>query len=95
MRLIDAECKELTETIGRIEFKTRKDILSWLDAAPTIDAKPVRYGHWVSKTDELGDEYTMCSNCMVEFKFKGTDGEMIYLDMKNTHYCPYCGAKNG
>lgn len=60
-----------------------------------VNFKRVRHGHWVLKTDELGDEYTMCSNCMVEFKFKGTDGEMIYLDMKNTHYCPYCGAKNG
>lgn len=41
MRLIDAECDALMETIGRRAFGTRQDIRDWLDSAPTVDAVPV------------------------------------------------------
>lgn len=38
MRLIDADCVELVETIWRRAFKTRSDIQDWLNNAPTVDA---------------------------------------------------------
>lgn len=41
MRLIDADCVELVETIGRRAFKTRNDIQDWLNNAPTVDAVQV------------------------------------------------------
>lgn len=49
MRLTDAECDALMETIGRREFKTRDDIQEWLDNAPTL------YGYvdFVNKIEEL------------------------------------------
>lgn len=41
MRLIDADCVELVETIGHKAFKTRSDIQDWLNSAPTVDAVQV------------------------------------------------------
>lgn len=41
MRLIDAECNSLMESIGRKAFNTRQDIQDWLDNAPTVDAVKV------------------------------------------------------
>ena len=49
-----------------------------IDKAPTVDAEPVRYGHW-----ELPPECTiavMCSECG-------------YRDLIKSNYCPRCGAK--
>lgn len=47
--------------------------------APTIDAEPVRHGHWVICSDGY---YPYCSKCKQE-----PDGKNM------TNYCSNCGAK--
>ena len=53
---------------------------SIIDKMPTVDAKPVRHGHW--EIDMRGN--WACSLC----------GNDPYHDnMKNMNYCPNCGAR--
>lgn len=50
---------------------------------PTVDAEPVRHGHWV----HLGGDEWCCSNC----------GEVIFTEgsweKPTDKYCNNCGAK--
>lgn len=75
MRLIDADA--LTEKVRCTNryFDVKFDI----DEAPTIDAEPVRHGHWVA--NRLCD-FWGCSCC----------GESTFLE-SDYQYCPNCGAK--
>ncbi len=50
--------------------------------APTVDAEPVRHGHWI---DEIG--MFLCSECGDAW---GTDNEEM---VRSFNYCPNCGAK--
>lgn len=53
--------------------------LADIDAQPTVDAEPVRHGHWI------GEYGWVCSECgyrIANWKFSSE-----YL------YCPNCGAK--
>ena len=52
--------------------------------APTIDAVPVRHGHWIKEFENEDGRNLRCSECrMVFFVGKGRDG----------NYCPECGAR--
>lgn len=53
-----------------------------IDAMPTVDAVPVRYGHWIYHPDwqEDGECGYECSECL-----RGVDVDYAY--------CPNCGAK--
>ena len=85
VRIIDAECPELMETIGRRAFKTREDIQKWLDDAPTLEVQPIIRARW--KFDGF---YFHCSNCGQEaLNYKTGCIGHTYL----TDYCPNCGAK--
>ena len=71
MRLIDADeagkgfCKNCIEKAickGRETVCTEKaNFLDALDNVPTIDAVPVKHGHWI-----LSDAYQTCSLCGVK-----------------------------
>lgn len=65
MRLIDAECDALMETIGRRAFGTRQDIRDWLDSAPTIDAVPV----------------VRCGDCKYHREINEKEREYLYPDV--------------
>lgn len=52
------------------------------DDAPTIDAEPVRHGHWINAGHDEWSHYRKCSVC----------GKLI-VNMSKTNYCPDCGAK--
>lgn len=91
MRLIDADalktkaikCETFKLTDAPVFFKAvgTKEI----DKAPTIDAEPIRHGHWVQRW--TGNEYIVfCSNCRTE-ALEIVDYELEY------NYCPNCGAK--
>lgn len=71
MRLIDAD--KLDFSYCDNEF----DCIFVVDKAPTIDAVPVRHGHWI---DGICGAYKICSVCdqISDFDFD---------------YCPNCGAK--
>ena len=52
---------------------------------PSVDAAPVRHGHWIYHTDNLfpNDSTQECSYCHEEES----------LTLHNENYCPNCGAK--
>ena len=54
-----------------------------IDKAPTVDAEPVRHGHWIEKGAGFNWHFE-CSACGWE------DGYPFNDRMK---YCPNCGAK--
>lgn len=88
MRLIDADeldIYDVSPAYGMcVMGVTQEDI----DDAPTVDAEPVRHGHWIRKFDtrfgpKLND-IIICSNCNIAFSTE---------DMFRRSYCPSCGAK--
>lgn len=97
MRLIDADA--LKETICTNVYPIRDIINSqdygmfWtggiekaIDDAPTIDAEPIRHGHW-EKQDDLGStEWQLCPICNRITKID-TVFDRVF------EYCPHCGAK--
>lgn len=50
-----------------------------LEDAPTIEAEPVRHGHWEWTDDPRTGDF-VCSNCL--------DHNIV-----RSRYCPNCGAK--
>ena len=82
MRLIDADAliKEAC-TEGAYGYVDAKQISD----APTIDAAPVRHGHWIYHPDDLfpNDSTQECSYCHAEES----------LTLYNENYCPNCGAR--
>lgn len=79
MRLIDADILKPEFVHGRWDarYVAEHDIVD----APTVDASPVKHGHWIWSDDLC--EYC-CSRC------GHTDDYGIHPDIE---YCPYCGAK--
>ena len=89
MRLVDAEmyCTELYNEMnypGRSEeFMTAIDVaIADLADAPTVDAVPVRHGHWETNSDR--PDSLICSVCNCGF-------DMWKHDPHN--FCPNCGSK--
>lgn len=58
------------------------DMKDTLESAPTVDAEPVRHGHWI------GD---FCSECGKD-ALCDCDKYEIYGTI-HSDYCPHCGAK--
>lgn len=82
MRLIDAESDYIKELINRIGFKSREDIQSFIDNAPTADARPNIYAEWIEyDRDVMGRSYYKCSRCGSEHH------------SKKANFCEDCGAK--
>lgn len=76
MRLIDGD--KLLEVIAEQERWNVPDfVYESIKNAPTIDAEPVRHGHW----NIIKGMPTQCSSCG------------YYVKQKTYKYCPYCGAK--
>jgi len=96
MRLIDV--KELKEWIenwfevnayyhpysksNNIPIPELYDILKRM---PTVDAEPVRRGHWINKGN-----YAICSECGAN---SGTQYNGLEPVPRCSRYCPNCGAK--
>lgn len=53
-------------------------LMSLINNAPTVDAEPVRHGHWVAEISD--EEEYKCSEC----------GDKEYY---TCNYCPNCGAR--
>ena len=63
-----------------IRYKMFENVI---DEQPTVDAEPVRHGHWIfNPKDALEMMFTLpkCSECGAESPVVG-------------NYCPHCGAK--
>ena len=101
MRLIDADA--LDNALTELRFNADGELAHWGDRkdwclhgsevekliadAPTVDAEPVRHGHWV-KSEDADDGY--CSVCECDMPMYREDWEWKYSE---TPYCPNCGAK--
>lgn len=84
MRLIDAD--ELCEQVWREALDTREKIEKLVLRQPTINAEPVRHGHWIftHKPNIYGGITVKCSEC-------GYEGVIAHIE--DHHYCWVCGAK--
>ena len=85
MRLIDAD--ELIERSYRERLENRELIAQMIESAPTVDAEPVRHGHWIE-----GNNFHWYSNSCSCCGYTRT------TDIKSNgwnqwKYCPNCGAK--
>ena len=85
MRLIDADALnkafDKSEAIEEIYGSDGLPVISEvIDAAPTIDAEPVRHGKWIDKSGGIEGAWNHCSVC-------GERAIELY------DYCPNCGAK--
>ena len=92
-RLIDAEAlvKQLTVEDRWIANKTY--FIERIEAAPTIEAEPVRHGRWECWVDEeCGLDHARCNECgHVEY-----DIDIFKLEREGNEamfYCGRCGAK--
>ena len=67
-----------------------------VDEAPTIDAEPVRHGHWIEYEPDNGIHFHKCSECGQGDMYQGTitdwNGRGFSFYYKR-QYCPVCGAK--
>lgn len=70
----------LTQYLSRLV--DQDDVLEAIDNTPTVDAEPVRHGHWLGKPI-AGYATVRCSNC-----------KSAFLENKGIwKYCPNCGTK--
>ncbi len=93
MRLIDADALKAKLKIGTSTATysdycngycdARQVDLDAIDAAPTIEAEPVRHGRWNYRHE---DDWCYCTACGTDAE--GSDGECLETD-----YCPHCGAR--
>lgn len=60
------------------------EIFQIINAAPTVDAEPVRHGHWIVNPLHYGGFRYECSDCGAVHR---TD------ERHHKPYCPDCGAK--
>lgn len=98
MRLIDADAlkKEMLKTYeyeyptasGAFDEFASRIVPNIISNAPTVDAEPVRHGHWIEAHDNDGLDYE-CSNrkcqCRISYNGAKVSGDF--------NYCPNCGAK--
>ena len=81
-QIVPADC-DTDEKVYAYKLGWNDAIDAIVESAPTVDAEPVKHGHWISRYhDENGCNYYthICSKCSFETL------------MRNT-YCPHCGAK--
>lgn len=70
-------CKDCEET-NDCSICDYRELIDGILNAPTIEAEPVRHGHWIT----TGFLTARCSVCDVEVH-----------ELEYGKYCPYCGAK--
>lgn len=111
MRLIDADTlkKELDEWALYItgdnagKAYDRGCVNFIIDYMQTVDAEPVRHGHWeISRINRYGLDYGgtayepcyTCSNCgIITESYVRLDEPIMPEDADFPKYCQYCGAK--
>ena len=91
-RYIDADA--LNAYIESAECNSVGKALQAIDNAPTISPDEVRgVGEWIVEQTAIGKDYTICSACKTDFKFKTDKGTLARLDMRGMPFCPSCGAR--
>lgn len=89
-RLIDAdELKQAALGVGEdvVCDDCTCEFLNLIDAQPTIEAEPVRHGHWIDKpTGKYGNWQSYCSACGKHSQIGGIESN------RHKPRCPWCGA---
>lgn len=100
MRLVDAdalnkEFRDFVRASNNSDFEptpTWNDAVSLVGSAPTVDAVPVRHGHWdfipSPSFDGEREYHAHCSECGYH-----EHAYTIRFVADNWLYCPHCGAK--
>lgn len=70
-----------------IEADHIKECMEKLNAAPTIEAEPVRKGEWRHRKGE----WPHCNKCHYDAEYN----ERTTTGYNLSNYCPYCGALMG
>ena len=89
MRLIDAdEFKRINKRLLHCDFPYLSELTleELLDEMPTVDAAPVKHGHWIQTQakDESGNAYYSCSVC--------GSGE-CHVPTVDVPFCWKCGSR--
>lgn len=82
MRLIDAnELNRLIQSGDDLIFDaaTERELIYMIDHQPTIEAEPVRHGHWMF-LPQKNSYLWKCSKCKGNFD-------------QQFSFCPHCGSK--
>lgn len=84
-RLIDADAlydivMDSIKPMTKNEAIILQDFIALVEDAPTVDAEPIRHGHWVDEKDQP----IYCSCCGFGKK---------YESKRSYAYCPKCGVK--
>ena len=77
---------EYVSTYGEAAVDVINHVETYVSEMPTIEAEPVRRGHWVLTRDEQY-EYCHCSEC-------GYDTGENWMIGSEIPYCSQCGSKN-
>lgn len=86
-RLIDADkVADAIAWLDEYDFVIWHDVQECIDKVPTVDAEPVRHGHWTNFTSSTEE----CSCCGHEFYISA----LFSVGYNNEPpFCPNCGAK--
>jgi hypothetical protein len=92
-RPIDADAlKALYEKALRFdphEYIPPSEVIADIEAAPTIEAKPVVHGEWeITEDDWHSLTLAKCSLCHEEWCFETFEEETLH----HYNFCPNCGA---
>ena len=83
-RLVDAD--ELKTAFPCGESVRTESVRATIDHMATVDADPVKHGHWITWFENEDVRQAKCSECGMMFTLgKGRD----------IHYCGNCGAYMG
>lgn len=81
-KLIDAD--KLKEHYAWWDNEDKKIFDTIIDLQPTVDAEPVRRGHWIKANDSMSSPFDTMKRCLCS---ECREWAAV------TSYCPNCGAR--
>jgi hypothetical protein len=81
-KLIDAD--KLKQHYAWWDNEDKKIFDTIVDLQPTVDAKPVRHGHWIKANDPMSSPFDTMKRCLCS---ECREWAAV------TSYCPNCGAR--
>ena len=94
MRLIDADDLGKRIWYGNTDPVILRGYASGLvDAAPTIEAEPVKHGRWLITQEPLSWHDVNCVECSACHESWIYDEDYGFDDLCDWNYCPNCGAR--
>lgn len=88
---IDTAIVAVDEYDGGYNFERDRNIRDALMTLPTVDAVPIRHGHWVRWYEEIYDSFGI--GYVPHYKCSECDTEYDQYDAMRMNYCPNCGVK--